>query len=359
MPSTDLPPAIHVDEPRAFGHFIGDVLTRHIEVTVPLPYALAEGRLPQRGRIGRLELEDAAVGATRIANTTRYRIDLVYQIVDSPLAPEIAPMPPVALRFAGGGRSFEQEINPWPIAMAPLAPSGIRTAFPALRPARAPTAIDATATRLSLVLCGALSAVLFAHLVLARIVLPRLAGRRGPFATALLTLRTLAASAPSVARRQAALRAVHRAFDATVGFRVFAARLEEFFALHPEFLEMRDAAKNFFELSRQEFFGPGGADGEGAGGAQSNGPGGADDNRALDALMTLTAQFKARESRARARAQARVRAGASREARESEARENGARESGARESGGRKIKAAPAAGAHQARVSASRGEGRA
>jgi mxaA protein len=297
MPSADLPPAVHVDEPRAFGHFIGDRLTRHIDVTVPLPYALADGRLPQRARLSKwVELDDVAVRASRSSNATRYLIDLTYQIVDSPTQPEVAAIPSVGLRFVGGGGAFEQHIEAWALAIAPLVPGGNRAGMEAMRPARAPVPIEATADRVRLRLFGAGSILLFAYLALLQFALPRLKARRGPFAAAHRTLRLLSASAPSVVRHQAALRAVHRAFDKTAGFGVFAQRLEEFLALHPEYLAAREPARNFFESSRQAFFGPGGVDA----------------SASLDGLLALTAQCKALERRsgvARPDTGARARAG--------------------------------------------------
>jgi mxaA protein len=282
MPSADLPPAIHVDEPRAFGHFIGDLLTRHLDVTIPQPYALTADRLPKIARVSTwMELDAVTVRAVPSAHATRYLIDLEYQIVDSPTQLEVAALPAVGLRFAGGGRSFERDIGTWPIVIAPLAPGALRTGLETLRPARVPSLIDATASKVRLLLFGAGSAVLFAYLALVRLALPRLEGRRGPFATAHRTVRMLAASPASVARQQAALRAVHRAFDATAGFRVFGERLEEFLAAHPEFRGLRAPASNFFAVSRAAFFATGGVD--------ASAP--------LDGLLALTAQFKACERR--------------------------------------------------------------
>jgi mxaA protein len=282
MPSADLPPAVHVEEPRAFGHFIGDRVTRHIDITVPEPFALAGDRLPQRARLSKwVELDDVAVRASRRSNATRYLIELTYQIVDSPTQPELAAIPSVGLRFVGGGRSFEQAIDAWPLAIAPLAPDETRAGLEAMRPARAPVPIDAAAGRVRLLLFGAAAAVLFVYLALVQVVLPRLKARRGPFAAAHRTLCLLAASAPSVVRHQAALRAVHRAFDRTAGFGVFAPRLEEFWALHPEFLAAREPARIFFESSRQAFFGPGGG--------AANAP--------LEGLLALTALCMAIERR--------------------------------------------------------------
>jgi mxaA protein len=287
MLSAGLPPVTQVEEPRAFGYFLGDLLTRRIEVTIPQPYALTESRLPKVARVSAwLELDDVVVRSSRSGSSTRYRIDLKYQIIDSPTQLQVAAMPAVELHFAGGGRSLEQDIGSLPIAIAPLAPGATRTGLAALRPARAPTLLDATATKVRLLLFSVGAAVLFAYLALVQFALPRLSGRRGPFATAHRTLRTLAATPASVARHQAALRAVHRAFDATAGFRVFGEQLEEFMALHPEFRGAQDPASTFFAVSRAAFF--------------------ATDRAAasppLDGLLALTAQFKARERLAQKRA---------------------------------------------------------
>jgi mxaA protein len=275
-----------VQNPRAFGHFIGDTLERRIEVAVPHPYVLSTGKLPMPARVNPwLELTRVAARATDSERGLRYDIDLSYQIVNSPTKSRVASIPGLTLRFVGGGRAFDRTIDGWPIAIAPLAASGTRVDLEALRPARRPMQIDGTAVEVRLLSFGSASAALFGVLALLEFGLPGAARRRRPFAAAHRALRALAKTPASMDRHHAALRTVHRAFDQTMGVRVFAEQLDEFLASHAHFREVSDRAASFFAASQREFFG------RGSGG----------ESPTLESLLALCREFEVRERRTTAR----------------------------------------------------------
>lgn len=275
-----VPDAVVGSEPRAFGHFIGDRLTRHIEVTVPPGYRLVAG-LPQPGRAGTwLELTHLTTDRAEVDAAARYRIDLDYQIVNSAPQPLLTVLPGIDLHFEDGRHALDRRSEDLPLAIAPLAPSGTSS----LRPARTPRLIDAAPTQRRLMFSGAVTAVLLGGLALCVRGLPR-RRQRAPFAAAVRSLRGLARAHVGVEADEAALRTVHRAFDATFGRRMFAEHLDRLIELNPHFADLRADAQRFFDLSRDTFFGRGASGGAGP----------------LEWLAAMCADFAARERRAASR----------------------------------------------------------
>jgi len=272
---------LQVENPRSFGHFIGDELTRRIEVTVPRAYVLEAGELPPApGRVNRwVELTGIAAQATDTGSGRRYRIDLRYQIVDSPAEAQVTTVPAMELHFTGGARPLTQSIATWSLAVSPLAAGGTRPNLDSLRPLRRPMLIDPTAAEWRVALWSAAALGVLAVLAWRRV--GRWAGTHRPFAAAERSILSLGRGPASEAQRRAALRAVHRAFDQTLGERMFAWHVDALIRSHPQFHGLRDLAWRFFIESRDEFFNPD------TGTAQSS----------LHDLAYLCQQFAARERR--------------------------------------------------------------
>ena len=114
-------------DPRAFGYFVGDGVTRRIDVQVPTALQLDPESLPRAGRQGQaLELRKvewqrggawAPGDATQTATLT-----LDYQVFLAPREVRTLEMPPVLLRFTGGPRPQTLRIDAWPVTVAPLVP---------------------------------------------------------------------------------------------------------------------------------------------------------------------------------------------------------------------------------------------
>jgi mxaA protein len=252
----DLSTGTRVENPRAFGHFLGDQLTQDIQLTVPRPYSLVRNALPRPGRTGTwLELTQVSVRSVPTLGGTRYELVLGYQIVNSPLHAEVATLPALHLDFTAPGNRFEKTVDEWPIAIAPLSPGAIRTGLEEMRPARAPRLIDATPTEIRLTLFAAASGALFAFLAIARWGVPGLARWNGPFARASRTLRGISRDARRPDDLQTALRTVHRAFDQTAGHRLFGEHVSEFLDQHAQLRDLREDIQRFFGLSQEVFFG--------------------------------------------------------------------------------------------------------
>jgi mxaA protein len=274
---------VTVENPRAFGHFIGDRLERHIRMTVPRPYSLAQDGLPKLGRANAwVELTGTAAHSVPGLDGTQYRIDLIYQVVNSPAQARLTALPEVRMKFSASGKAFEEKIEEWPIGLAPLTPGGTGIAVQDIRPARVPTLIDGRPAEIRLTAYLAGAAALLGWLALARFGLPWLRHRNGPFAAAHRTLAKLSRRPADRPTFQSALRAVHRAFDQTAGVRLFPEQLDAFLSRHQQFADLRAGTQRFFDASSREFFGDG-VDPDGL---------------RLDWLLRLCADCRARERRA-------------------------------------------------------------
>lgn len=245
---------IVVEEPRAFGHVVGDLVERRIRITLPAGAALDREALPRPGRTGAwLELREV-----RVAEPAAGQADLrlTYQLVNAPVKVTTIALPALALRLSGGAAA-PLEVGPWPITAAPITPEFVlaRAGLEAMQPdiAPVPEPLAPIAGRLAAYLALAAAA----GFVLAARRWPRLAfwRREAPFRDALPELRRLARRGGDAADR-AALARLHRAFDESAGCALFADRLAPLYAARPRLRALAPAIEAFYAASRAAFFAP-------------------------------------------------------------------------------------------------------
>jgi mxaA protein len=243
---------IAIEEPRPYGHVVGDVLDRRIRL--PADAVPAAAALPKPGRIDAwLELRSAELQT----HAGGAELHLRYQIINSPTKVLTIALPGLRLAPAAGGPPAE--IGPWPITLAPITPpfvlarAGLETMQPDVQPQREP--LQPIALRLMLWL-GLLLPVGW---LLAARRWPQMAfwRRDAPFRDALADLRRIAARArpPSPQNYQDALERMHRAFDGAAGRALFADRLAPLYASRPALREAETAVQAFYAESRRVFFG--------------------------------------------------------------------------------------------------------
>lgn len=248
-----------VENPRAFGYVIGDTVTRRVVAEVAKPYRLQEKLLPKPGRLGPwLELRGITVKGRSGFATNRYELDFTYQVFNSPESIRVLELPHIDLHFQGEDGMLAQQIPIWSFTVAPIMPGTVlmREGLGAMRPDVPPPLLAAAPYRMRLGLYAAGGAAILLYLVYAYVGLPFIARSNGPFARAYRELRRFARRGDADGFR-AALRRMHRAFDETAGATVFGERLAQFVAEHPRYADLKDAAEQFFRLSRHEFFGEG------------------------------------------------------------------------------------------------------
>jgi len=227
-----------VEQPRPFGHVLGDVVTQRIRLDDFQPAALT---LPQRAgawferRAARVET--GPDGARWLA------VD--YQVVNVPPAAATLRLP--AWELPGAASAPPLRVPAAPLAVAPIVPPASDAGVD-LRPDRAAPRVATAA--ISRGLAQALAAALALGAAWAAWWAWRQwRARHGqPFARALATVGGAADDA-------AAFRALHLAFDGTAGEVLRAATLERLFQRAPHLEAERRAIEAFYAHSEARFFG--------------------------------------------------------------------------------------------------------
>jgi len=243
-----LPPNATVEQPRSFGHFIGDVLTQRILLQLDgQPFISAP--LPRAERVNRwLERRTLRVAT---ADDGRRWLIAEFQIINAPTVLVSTVIPAWELRPASG--QIALRMPAWPISIAPLAPLTAfgEGALEQLRPDRAAALVATAPIKRKLTLyAGACAASLGLWLAWWMWRQWR-ASSKQPFARATRALRKLDDASPQ------AWYALHRAFDETAGEALQSATLADLFRRAPHLAPLREAIERFFAQSNERFFGTG------------------------------------------------------------------------------------------------------
>ncbi|HET7633760.1 MAG TPA: hypothetical protein VFK51_03425 [Burkholderiales bacterium] len=245
-----------VTDPRAFGHAIGDTLTRRIDFDLQRPAALDRDSLPKSGRKDAwTALNDVTVSRRPGWSVTHYEVRLTYQLINAPRDVRTLSLPALTLRTAGA-TPRELPVAQWFFTAAPLTPPTIlaRGDLDELRPDIKPPPLPTAAPKTRLAAYGAAAAAVILYLLIMRFGIPFTRRRHGPFARACRDIARTAHNTDDGHAFRSALTALHRAFNEAAGHSVFAGELDEFFAAHPRFAPLRADVERFFALSQQEFF---------------------------------------------------------------------------------------------------------
>jgi len=240
-------PEAKVQQPRAFGYVLGDVITQRVLLqSAGAPFQLA--KMPGTQRVG-IWLERRAARVESAADGQRWLI-VEYQLINAPRILTTITVPPLLLESA----SSRLLVPEWSISVNPLTPqsSAFDTAgMGELRPDR-PAALIETAPIKRQVWIGflALAATLAAWTgwTMWR---NRLAALNQPFARAWREMRRLDSASPQ------AWQTLHRAFDRTAGRVMHAATLPLLFDEAPHLQPLRARIEKFFAASSERFFGAG------------------------------------------------------------------------------------------------------
>ncbi|HET8609295.1 MAG TPA: hypothetical protein VFM11_06115 [Burkholderiales bacterium] len=245
-----------ITDPRAFGHTIGDTLTRRIDFDLQRPAALDRDSLPKSGRKGAwIALNDVAVSRRPGWSVTHYEVRLTYQLINAPRDVRTLSLPALTLRTAGASPR-ELPVAQWFFTAAPLTPPTIlaRGDLGELRPDVKPLLLPTAVLKARLFAYGAAAAAIVLYLLIMRFGVPFTRRRHGPFARACRDIVRITRNTDDVRAFRAALTALHRAFNEAAGHSVFAGELDGFFAAHTRFAPLRSDVERFFALSQREFF---------------------------------------------------------------------------------------------------------
>lgn len=238
---TGLAHAATVEQPRAFGHVIGDLLTQRVLLHHEGRDLVATAPPPER--VG-LWFERQPARLERDSEGRRWLV-LDYQVINAPRDLRTVSLPALTLASDAGAPLV---LPAWPVSIGPLAPHEASEASEAMRPDRVvaphPTAPMARQLTQSI---GALALVLLAWLAWWGTRQWRDA-RRLPYARAWRELRRLDPAGAG------AWLAMHRAIDASAGRVVQGATLPRLFADAPQLAALRAQIEAFYRHSDQRFF---------------------------------------------------------------------------------------------------------
>ena len=242
----------HVDEPRAFGHTIGDVLVQRVRLArAGRSGGGEEPVLPSGGRVD-VWLERLPARIETAADGSRWLL-LAYQVTNAPSALTQAELPALSLRTRAG---VVLRVPAWPISIGPLAPDAAfdTGGLTAMQPDRgpAPLAVAPIERRIAIGL-GGLAATLLAWLAwwVAR---NRRDAARLPFARAWRELRRQGMANDGGEYSDAAWRIVHQALNETAGFVVQRSSLPRLLARAPWLQPLRPRLEQFYLRSDVRFF---------------------------------------------------------------------------------------------------------
>lgn len=252
------PPAVELRAPRAFGYFAGDIIALDAIITTPPDSRLNAASLPRPRtirpwldlRAAGLEEEPAAPGGRR------YRLRLTYQLLDAPLEAAQRIIPALTVKIESQYGLVDAVVPEWTLLMSPL--RGMQpgaTGSPSMLMADAmPHGVDA-ARHVRPMLAALLGAIASLALLAWHCAWWPFHHRPSrPFTAAWREIGGRLAALPDDAGYRESLLALHRAFDAAAGRRVFAADLHGFLEAHPQFCSVRHDARGFFDASRRAFF---------------------------------------------------------------------------------------------------------
>jgi mxaA protein len=248
--------AVRVEEPRAFGHQVGDVLTRRIVIDVPRRLKLDESSLPVPGRVGHsFELRAVEHSQRPAWKGRRHVLLLRYQVFRAVEQPRVLDLPAFVLRFKGEPRAEEWRIDYAPVGAVPIAPTEpvLRQGLGALRPDVPPIFIDTRGERLRLAAYAMVAAGLLVYLSYAVWGWGWWQRRQRPFSQALRRVQALRGQGGDGAVREA-WRVAHAALDASAGRVMDTDGIERFLALAPAYAPLADELRWFFGRSQAVFF---------------------------------------------------------------------------------------------------------
>lgn len=250
-------PSVVINNSRAFGYFIGDVIDRKVTVRLGPGQSLDIASLPRPGplnywlELARIDHHETSDGDDRV-----YTLDLTYQTFYAPLDPRRLVIPGFKLKIQGGGEiavsDFGFLTSPIRLLFASTSQSsGSAVELQGDKPAgRIPTGPERTALLISGI--GALAALV--GLAWHRAWWPFNKRPSRPFTEAARYLRRNAAKLNDVVGYRVALLKLHRAFDTSAGRRVLADDVPAFLRDHPEFQSKQPQIEQLFLASRRAFF---------------------------------------------------------------------------------------------------------
>ena len=251
------------DPVKDIGYVVGDVLTRHITLTIKKPYYLVEESLPIVGFEKTYRGQPIGVYLNGLKHTKKdegeqiiHYLTLDYQIFTSSVVAQRAAVLADYVRLVNTSDKedlVKYRIPMWEFVISPLSVFGQIKVEDDMSQFRGPLLLDASneKKRLKTLLVFLTLSLLGLLYILGKSAwLPRMGG---PFAKAYRAIKKQPSTPQGL---QHAVSSMHAALNASAGHSLFLNNLDQFLAKKPAFNAIKTEINQFFGLSRQVFFEP-------------------------------------------------------------------------------------------------------
>jgi mxaA protein len=257
------------DPTREVGYTVGDVLTRHLILSIKKPYKLIPESLPivgyqkrYRGQPLGIDLSDIKHSSKDNGKEVIHDLTLSYQVFTNKTMVKPGALPAEYLHLINveskGKEVVKFRIPSFEFNISPLARFGQIKIEDDMSKYRGPLLLDSAPEqqRLKVLLSVlALSLLGLLYMLGKHTWLPRMGG---PFARSYRQIRKLSKTSQTNTPQaiQQAVSSMHTALNATAGHSLFNDNLDNFLAKKPAFNAIKTEMRQFFALSNQVFFEP-------------------------------------------------------------------------------------------------------
>lgn len=252
------------DPVKDIGYVVGDVVTRHITLTIKKPYVLIEESLPIVGYEKTYRGQPIGVYLSALSHTKKdegsqvvHQFTLDYQIFTTSVVAKRAAVLAEYLRLLNTDSKDKEVVKyrvpMWEFVISPLSVFGQIKVEDDMSQFRGPLLLDASneKKRLKTLLVFLVLSLLGLLYILGKSAwLPRMGG---PFAKAYRNIKKQSNTPQGV---QYAISSMHAALNTAAGSSLFGDNLDGFLTKKPAFKVIKSEIQQFFGLSNQVFFEP-------------------------------------------------------------------------------------------------------
>jgi len=240
--------ALSVEQPRSFGHVIGDVLTQRVLLDDG-EQRLEPTALPSADRVG-LWFERRAP-RIEADNQGRRWLVIDYQLVNAPRGLVAVTLPGLTLATRSG---TSLKLEPWPVSIGPLTPDSVfaQGELQTMQADRPAAELPTAAVRTRFIACLAALAVVCVSWLAWVFWRNWRDSVRLPFARAWHQMRRLERAGADGSAE--AWLAMHRALNSAAGRVVHAGSLQRLFSQAPQLEPLRPQLEDFYLRSGERFF---------------------------------------------------------------------------------------------------------
>jgi mxaA protein len=246
------------------GYTVGDVLTRHLVISIKKPYKLVPESLPIVGYEKKYKGQPLGIDLSDLEHTEKdesgqviHNLSLSYQVFTNSVVAKPGALPTEYIRLINteskGKEVVKFRIPSYEFVISPLSIFGQIKVEEDMSGFQGPLLLDASPEKKHL-------KILLSILVLSLLGLLYILGRHawlphmgGPFARTFRVIRKLPNDQTGL---QTAVSKMHESLNATAGNSLFNSNLDAFLEQKPAFKVIKIELLQFFALSRQVFFEP-------------------------------------------------------------------------------------------------------